>query len=266
MSVEFKNTSLPDIIELRNINQSYGDKVIIKDFNLLVEDKPNMGQFEVILGESGCGKSTILRYIAGLQKPTSGEVFIHAKPRTNEPISMVFQRYSSIPWLSVLQNVILPLDIRNEGDKKEREQKAREMIKTVDLEGHEDKYAVYPLLSGGQLQRVAIARSLISNPEILLMDEPFGALDNNTRNKMQVMLAKLWEKYQSTIIFVTHDIREAVFLADNIYIMKSNPAYIEKLIHIDLPLVRDRYTKNEKKFLDLVDYVENALLNINVKK
>ena len=268
MAVVMKDTDLPNIIELKNVSQIYdqgtpSEKVVIKDCNLLIENKPNQGQFVVILGQSGCGKSTLLRYIAGLQKPTTGEILIHDKPRTNEAISMVFQRYSSIPWLTVLENVMLPLNIRNIGTPKERKEKALAMIKDVDLEGHENKYAVYPLLSGGQLQRVAIARSLISNPEIVLMDEPFGALDNNTRNKMQLLLLKLWETYQATIIFVTHDIREAVFLGDDIYIMKSNPAWIEKHFPIMLGTSRSRATKNDPRFLAYVDQVEDALMNIN---
>ena len=233
------NGEFSEVIGLRNISQSYndGEDLIIKDLNLSIVNKPNQGQFVVVLGPSGCGKSTILRYIAGLQDPTSGEVLINGKPRVNEPVSMVFQQYSSLPWMSVLQNVMLPLTLKGT-HKKEAKEKAMEMIKVVGLEGHEGKYAQYPLLSGGQLQRVAIARSLISNPNIILMDEPFGALDTNTRTRMQLMLAKIWLQYQSTIIFVTHDISEAVFLADDIYIMGGSPAKIIEIIHVDLPLER----------------------------
>ncbi len=268
MGVIFVDSDLPNIIELKKVKQVYDigtqkEKVIIQDCDLLIENKPNQGQFVVILGKSGCGKSTLLRYIAGLQKPTEGEVLIHGKPKTDDiAISMVFQRYSSLPWMTVLENIMLPLNIRGLGTEKERKEKAMEMISTVELTGHEDKFAVYPLLSGGQLQRVAIARSLVSNPDILLMDEPYGALDNNTRNKMQLLLNQLWIKYQSTIIFVTHDIREAVFLADDIFIMKSGPACIEKHFAINLPLERTRLVKNDPKFLRYVDEVEDALLNI----
>ena len=259
--VEFVNTELKDIIELRNINQTYdqGKTYIIKDLNLLIEDKPEQGQFVVILGESGCGKSTLLRYIAGLQEPSSGEVFINERIRSNEAISMVFQQYSSLPWRTVLQNVMLPLEIKGV-DRGEAAGKAMEMIKTVGLSGHEKKYAQYPILSGGQLQRVAIARSLISNPEIILMDEPFGALDTNTRFKMQLMLAELWDNLKCTIIFVTHDIQEAVFLGDDIYVLSVNPASIVKHIAIDLPFHRDRQTKRSKRFGELVQEVEDALL------
>ena len=169
--------NLPPIIELQDVGQSYdgGENWIIKNCNLSIPDKPAQGEFVVILGMSGCGKSTILRYIAGLQKPTEGQVLIHGKPMDEAPrVSMVFQRYSSLPWLTVLDNVSLALQYKGV-DKKERHEQAMDIIKKVGLEGHENKYAQYPTLSGGQLQRVAIARSIVANPEILLMDEPFGA-------------------------------------------------------------------------------------------
>jgi NitT/TauT family transport system ATP-binding protein len=265
--VEFINTELKDIIELRDVSQTYdnGKTYIIKDLNLLIEDKPDQGQFVVILGESGCGKSTILRYIAGLQTPSSGEVLIHERIRSNEAISMVFQQYSSLPWRTVLQNIMLPLEIKGV-DRKEAREKAMEMVKTVGLVGHEKKFAQYPILSGGQLQRVAIARSLISNPEIILMDEPFGALDTNTRFKMQLMLAELWDNLQCTIIFVTHDIQEAVFLGDDIYILSVNPAQFVSHISVDLPFHRDRQTKRSKRFGELVQEVEDALLTTAKQK
>ncbi len=263
MAVEFTNTSLPDIIELRNINQSYdGKKQVIKDFNLLIEDKPNQGQFVVLLGASGCGKSTILRYIAGLQKPTLGEVLIKAKPLTSDDrIGMVFQQYSSFPWMTVLENVSLGLKYKGI-DKKEATEKAMQMIKVVGLEGHEHKFAKYPTLSGGQLQRVAIARSLLVNQEILLMDEPFGALDTYTRLKMQDFLIDIWEKVHPTIILVTHDISEAVYLGDDIYIMSANPGAIVEQIKSDLPLHRTREIKRSKSFVDLVYRIEDQMMTL----
>jgi len=217
------NPNQKNIIELRGISQSYdgGQNWIMQDLDFLVEDKPDQGQFVVILGMSGSGKSTLLRYIAGLQKPTKGNVLINGKTvDESQRVSMVFQQYSSLPWKTVLQNVSLALEFQGMG-KKEREAKAMELIKLVGLEGHEHKFAQYPTLSGGQLQRVAIARSLLANPKILLMDEPFGALDVKTRLNMQDLLTKIWRKFQSTIIFVTHDISEAVYLAEDIYILKE---------------------------------------------
>jgi len=260
----FKDTEKANIVELKGMHQYYNNGAvrIIEDLDFLVEDKPMQGQFIVILGMSGCGKSTILRYVAGLQQPTKGEILIKGEPRSaKHRVSMVFQQYSSLPWMSVLDNVALAL--RFEGvSKSERNDKAMEMIKLVGLEGHEKKYAQYPSLSGGQLQRVAIARSIISNPEILLMDEPFGALDLNTRLQMQDLLMKLWHEFHPTIIFVTHDISEAVYLGDDIYIMKSAPSKFVKHIPVDLPLHRDRAIKRLPRFEELVNEVEDAMIEV----
>jgi len=263
-NVFFENTGLPDIIELKNISQKYqdSDKYIIKDLNLLIEDKPNQGQFVVLLGRSGCGKSTLLRYISGLQTPTSGEVLIFSKPRTKDIcIPMVFQQYSSLPWLTVFENIELGLRF-SKASKKERLEKTKEMISLVGLEGHENKYAKYPLLSGGQLQRIAIARSLVANPTILLMDEPFGALDINTRLHMQDMVRNIWKRLNDTIIFVTHDIAEAVYLADEIHILSTNPAQIVERIIVNLPFDRSREIKRDRRFIDLVYEIEDKMVSI----
>lgn len=261
--VEFKNTELPDIIELQNIKQVYEDRPpIIKGFNLLIEDKPNQGQFVVILGASGCGKSTILRYIAGLQNPTEGRVLIYGKERTpKDRVGMVFQRYSSFPWKSVLDNVALGLEYQGI-PVRERRERAMEMIKKVGLEGHEDKYAQYPTLSGGQLQRVAIARSLLYESKILLMDEPFGALDIETRLQMQDLLAKIWVEIHPTVVFVTHDIPEAVYLGDDIYVMGRNPGNIKQMFSSPLPFARDKSMKRDRKFIDKVNEIEDYMLTV----
>lgn len=257
-------SALPAIIELKDINQSYEDgKVqIIKDLNLTIVDKPAQGQFNILLGMSGCGKSTLLRYIAGLQKPTSGTVLLHGKPvDADNRASMVFQEYSSLPWMTVLDNVALPLEFKGI-PKKERQQQAMEMIEMVGLKGHELKYAQYPTLSGGQLQRVAIARSLLANSDVLLMDEPFGALDINTRLQMQELLTDIWAKFHSTIIFVTHDISEAVFLGDEILIMKAPPSRIVQKIDVNLPLKRSRDMKRDPKFLEIVHHIEDQMVAV----
>lgn len=262
--VQFIDTELPDIIELRNIEQTYdnGKVHVLQNFNLLIEDKPKQGQFVVLLGASGCGKSTVLRYIAGLQTPTKGSVLIKGHPRKeNDHVGMVFQKYSSMPWLTVLENVALGLQYKGVS-KKDRDELAHAIIKKVELEGHENKYAQYPLLSGGQLQRVAIARSLLANPEILLMDEPFGALDINTRLNMQDMLSKIWLEVHPTVIFVTHDIAEAVYLADDIYIMKKPPSYIQHHVHIDLPIERNRSLKHTQQFAEYVRHIENIMITL----
>ncbi len=268
MAVEFTNTESNNIIELRGIHQSYenGRVKIIENLDLLIEDKPMQGQFATILGMSGCGKSTLLRYIAGLQKPTSGKVLVKgSEVGKRNRVSMVFQQYSSLPWMTVLDNV--GLGLRFQGiSKKERDEKSMEMIQLVGLEGHHKKYAQYPALSGGQLQRVAIARSLMSNPEILLMDEPFGALDVKTRLQMQDLLIGIWEKFSPTILFVTHDIQEAVYLADDIYIMKHAPSQFVKHINVDLPFKRNRETKRLPHFDELVHEVEDAMMQIDNEK
>ena len=262
--LEFKDTDLPNIIDLQQIKQSYdgGKTWILQDLTFLIEDKPEQGQFAAILGPSGCGKSTVLRYIAGLQDPTEGSVLLKGKAVDKDNrVSMVFQQYSSLPWMTVLDNVGLAL--RYKGLlKKERDEKALEMIELVGLAGHENKFAQYPTLSGGQLQRVAIARSLLANPEILLMDEPFGALDVGTRLQMQDLLLKLWMKFHPTIVFVTHDISEAVYLADEIYIMKKAPSRFVERIKVDLPYPRSRATKREPRFEELVHVVEDKMVEV----
>jgi NitT/TauT family transport system ATP-binding protein len=263
MSFFIDDPLLQNIVELRNITQSYDDgkSVILDNFELLIEDKPDQGQFVALLGMSGCGKSTVLRYIAGLQKPTSGTVkvkneLVDGKNRVN----MVFQQYSSLPWYTVLENVSLGLILKGV-DKKKAIDKSRKMIEWVGLKGHENKYAQYPLLSGGQLQRVAIARSLISNPEILLMDEPFGALDIETRQSMQDLLLAIWKEYKTTIIFVTHDVSEAVYLADDVYIMKKSPSKIIKHIPVSLPSERDYRIKKSNDFIAYYREIEDIMLS-----
>ena len=189
-------------------------------------------------------------------------MLIHEKPITTENrVSMVFQQYSSLPWMTVLDNVALGL--RYKGiEEKERKKKAMEFIEMVGLAGHEKKFAQYPTLSGGQLQRVAIARSMIANPEILLMDEPFGALDINTRLQMQELLLDIWYKFHPTVVFVTHDISEAVYLGDDIYMMKKAPSRIVEHVAVDLPYKRDREIKRETHFMELVRDVEDRMLKV----
>jgi NitT/TauT family transport system ATP-binding protein len=266
--IEFVDTELPNVLELKNVNQTYDDGkiTIFKNLNFLVEDKPDQGQFISILGTSGCGKSTLLRYICGLQEPTSGQVLINGKPRTHDTrVGMVFQQYSSLPWYTVYQNV--ELSLRYKGiSKADRKAEVLRLIELVGLKGHEDKYAQYPVLSGGQLQRVAIARSLAMKPEILVMDEPFGALDVKTRLQMQELVAKVWCDIPSTtVLFVTHDIAEAVFLGDDVLIMKANPGEFKYYHHIELPLERTRETKREKYFSDKVYEIEDQMMELAKK-
>lgn len=248
-----------DVINLVNINQVYNDhnssNTVFKDFNLDIKDIKDRGQFITLMGKSGCGKSTLLRYISGLQEPTSGEVYIYGKKRTEkERIPMVFQQYTSFEWKTVLENVALPLILKGIS-KSEANSKAMEMIRIVGLDGHEKKWAKYPILSGGQLQRVAIARNLVVNPQILLMDEPFGALDTVTRKQIQVFLRSIFEeaKIDPTVIFVTHSESEAVFLSTDIYILDSGPATVKHHFKIDLPAKRDDSVRYSTRFTDYVN-------------
>jgi NitT/TauT family transport system ATP-binding protein len=259
-----------DIINLVNINQVYADhnppNVVFKDFCLDIKDIKDHGQFITLMGKSGCGKSTLLRYISGLQIPTSGEVYIYGKKRTDKDrIPMVFQQYTSFEWKTVLQNVALPLILKGI-PKDEANDRAMEMIKTVGLSGHEHKYAKYPILSGGQLQRVAIARNLVVNPQILLMDEPFGALDTVTRKQVQLFLRNIFEtaKIDPTVIFVTHSESEAVFLSSDVYILDSGPANIRHHVKIDLPQNRTdsiRYTTQFNEYVNKLDSLLEDLKN-----
>lgn len=216
------------MLELKNIVQKYGDKTIFDNFNLKISKG-----FTAILGESGCGKSTLFRYLTGLQKPTSGEILINNKPRTDEDIiPLIFQERSTLPYYNVLDNVALPLLLRGVS-KKEAREKAKEMLDFVELSDHIYKYAQYPQLSGGQLQRVAIARSLVMNPSALLLDEPFGSLDSTTRRKMQEFVKSLQAKLPDSIfVMITHDEREAIFLANDIYVLKANPAEVKQHIQV----------------------------------
>ena len=261
---------LIDVINLTGIKQVYkshkkDDFVLFDNFNFNINDIKDEGQFISLLGKSGCGKSTILRYIAGLQQPTEGDVFIYGKKKTEaDRIPMIFQQYSSFPWMSVIENVALPLIVKNV-NKTEAFDKAEEIIKVVGLQGHEDKWAKAPLLSGGQLQRVAVARSLVANPKILLLDEPFSALDIKNKSELQEVLLSLFynDSVDVTFIFVTHDIREAVYLSNRLYIMKADPADIYKEYKIDLGSRRTQDTKFTPEYNEYVKQIQmdfNSLL------
>ena len=185
------------------------------------------GRFVSIVGPSGCGKTTLLRIIAGLEKASAGQVLLDGKTLTqgSEEIGLVFQEYALFPWRTTLQNIEMGLEIKGV-DKEKRRSTAMEYIKTFDLSGFENRYPRE--LSGGMKQRVAIARTLIMNPRVVLMDEPFGSLDSQTRNGLQEFLLRIWEKRKDTILFVTHNVDEAVFLSDQIIVLSKRPARIVK--------------------------------------
>ncbi len=259
-----KDTNLPDIIELQDIATSFdkGRTFIIKDFNLLIQDIPDQGEFIVILGKSGCGKTTVLKYIAGLMTPSHGRVLIRGKHRDEQvPIAMVFQEPSALEHYTVLKNVMLPL-LYHGVSEAEAAQRAMNMIKAVGLEGHEHKFAKFGKLSGGQLQRAVIARSLIANPGIILMDEPNRGLDNDTALQIDLLVSNLWQQLQSTAILVTHDIDQAVFLGTKIYVMGGRPANIVKEYDVKLPFPRDRETKRSEAFLRLKNSIEDFMFTL----
>ncbi|HPT22506.1 MAG TPA: ABC transporter ATP-binding protein [Bacteroidales bacterium] len=271
VKTENKETDgVTDVINLVNINQVYTEhtppNVVFNDFNLDIKDIKDRGQFITIMGKSGCGKSTLLRYISGLQIPTSGDIYIYGKKRTDKDrIPMVFQQYTSFEWKTVLENVALPLILKGIS-KEEANDRAMEMIKIVGLDGHEKKWAKYPILSGGQLQRVAIARNLVVNPQILLMDEPFGALDTITRKQIQVFLRSIFEnaKIDPTVVFVTHSESEAVFLSTDIFILDSGPASLRHHFEIDLPENRTdslRYTTEFNEYVNKLGSLLEDLKN-----
>jgi ABC-type nitrate/sulfonate/bicarbonate transport system ATPase subunit len=245
----------PNVLELRGVGKSFVNpdgKVFdaIKDVNLVVKDEPGVGEFRVFLGPSGCGKSTILNIVAGLFPPTAGTALVRGAPVAGPgpDRGMVFQSYSSYPWLTVLDNVAFGLMLRGV-PRRDREGAARTWIKKVGLEGTEKKYPRQ--LSGGMRQRVAIARTLAARPQIILMDEPFGALDVQTRLGMQNLINELWEEIEGTILFVTHDIAEAVYLADTIHILSAGPGTIVDEVTVDLPLHRTEELKNTARFREL---------------
>ncbi len=221
------------IFSIKRNTDSQKEFTAIRDVNLNIK----AGEFITIVGPSGCGKSTLLDIIAGLSKPSSGEIFIDNKLITGPALDrgIILQGYALFPWRTVRHNVEFGLEIKGIGKSERREISAR-FIKLVGLEGFEDRFPYE--LSGGMRQRVAIARALAYDPEVLLMDEPFAAVDAQTRETMQDELLRIWEETNKTIILVTHSIEEAVGLADRVAVMSANPGYIKEIIDIDLPRPR----------------------------
>ena len=220
------------------------------------------GQFVSIIGPSGCGKSTLLRMFANLELPTSGELNVNGLPaveaRQKRQYAFVFQSPTLLPWKNVLRNVALPLKIQGV-PKAERLATAREMIKFVGLEGFESQLPWQ--LSGGMQQRVSIARALTVRPPVLLMDEPFGALDEITRDRMNVELASLRRFDNQTVLFITHSIAEAVFLSDRVLVMSARPGKVIADLSIDLPEDRTVETRQDPRFFDYVSTIRGYLVD-----
>jgi NitT/TauT family transport system ATP-binding protein len=227
----------PLIVEARNVTVRFGSFMALNDVSFAIPDSPK-GEFIAIIGPSGCGKSTLLNLLAGFLHPTAGEILVQGKPieGPGRERGMIFQQYSSFPHLTVFDNVMFGLKIngREMGlSASACRDRAADLIRQVGLDAHRDKYPHQ--LSGGQQQRVAIARSLAMEPKILLLDEPFSALDEPTRLEMQELLVELWYRTQPTIFCVTHSVSEAVYLGERVWIFTQAPGQIAYDIHDAIP-------------------------------
>ena len=253
--------------EARNLNP----KVVIKDVKKIYEGRngpvvalngANLeiqdNEFICVVGPSGCGKSTLLNILAGLLEPTSGEVLVDGKPveGTSVDRGVVFQQYALFPWLTVKKNVEFGLKLQKKSPA-ECEEIAMKYIKMVGLEKFTNSYPKE--LSGGMKQRVAIARAYAVNPSLLLMDEPFGALDAQTRTQLQTELLKTWEEEKKTCFFITHDVEEAILLSSRVVVMSARPGRIKEVIDIDIPYPRDQESKMLPRFTELKNYIWNMV-------
>lgn len=222
-------------LELNHIDKTYGSLKVLEDVSLSIKK----GEFSAIVGPSGCGKSTALRMVAGLETADSGELLALGKPITHPAPErmMIFQEHALFPWSTVEENVGLGLELAHV-PKNERKERVREVLQKVGLSGFE---AYYPSqLSGGMRQRTSIARALVMDPEVLLLDEPYGALDAMTRLTMQNELLKLWQGSGKTMLLITHDIDEAIYLADRIFVMSPRPGRIVETLEVDMERPRNR--------------------------
>ena len=245
-------------LKIDNVYKEYqgrnGKTIALNGVSLDIKEN----EFICVVGPSGCGKSTLLNIIAGLLGPTSGTVSLDGKviEGTGVERGVVFQQYALFLWRTVLKNVMFPLEMKKV-PKDEAEAIARKYIKSVGLEGFEKSFPKE--LSGGMKQRVAIARAYAANPEVLLLDEPFGALDAQTRVQLQSELLETWEKEKKTCFFITHDVDEAVILAQRVIIMSARPGRIKKIVDIDIPYPRTQATKTDPRFLELKSEIWNQV-------
>jgi NitT/TauT family transport system ATP-binding protein len=245
------------MLEIKGLGKTYGagDRAThaIGDVSLTVED----GEFACVVGPSGCGKTTLLKCVAGLMQPTRGQVLLRGKPVTGPPeeLALVFQEYSRslLPWASVRNNVLLPLRHKKLSGR-ERKRLVEESLDAVGLTGFLDHYPWQ--LSGGMQQRVAIARALAYQPSILLMDEPFASVDAQTRGDLEDLILRVREEYAITILFVTHDIDESVYLGDRVVVLTHSPTTVKEIVGVDLPRPRDQIaTKELPEFAHLRGHV-----------
>jgi NitT/TauT family transport system ATP-binding protein len=248
------------VVTIQSVNKVFGrapnQTVALKDINLEIQQ----GEFVSLIGPSGCGKSTLLRIIGDLIPPSSGKVSINGKPaakaRVDRDYGIVFQAPVLFDWRTVEKNVQLPLEIMGKSAA-ERAALSAKMLDLVELNGFQKHYPFQ--LSGGMQQRVSIARALSFNPQLLLMDEPFGALDEITRERMNAELLNVWNHTQTTIVFVTHSIPEAVFLSTRVVVMSARPGRITQIIPIDLPQPRGVETREHPRYFELITQVREGL-------
>ena len=249
-----------NFVDFQNVWLAYNDELLdqnhfaVEDINLQVKQ----GEFIAIVGPSGCGKSTFMKLTTGLKRPSKGQIFVDGQPVTG-PLKisgMAFQAPSLLPWRTTLDNVLLPLEIVEPFRSQFKERKAEfaeraiKLLKTVGLGGYENKFPWQ--LSGGMQQRASICRALIHEPKMLLLDEPFGALDAFTREELWCILRDLWTEQKFNVILVTHDLRESVFLADTVYVMSKSPGRFVVKKEIDLPRPRDLEVTYTPEFTNIV--------------
>jgi NitT/TauT family transport system ATP-binding protein len=247
---------LPELVKLDRVSMAYGRGAAavraIDEVSLGIAG----GEFVAVVGPSGCGKSSLMRLISGLHPPLGGRLTVEGRPVTGplRSVGMAFQNSNLLPWRTALENVLLPLEIvqpyRSDFSKRKYAPKATDLLDSVGLAGFADKYPWE--LSGGMQQRTSICRALIHEPEILLLDEPFGALDAFTREELWCALRDLQAERKVTVMLVTHDLREAVFLADTVYVMSSRPGRIVRRCAVDIPRPRDLEVTYTQRFQDIV--------------
>ena len=255
-----ETSTAPSVVEAAGVGKVFGSGPAAVTALESIDLTIRQGEFVSLIGPSGCGKSTLLRLIADLTAPTSGTLSINGKPaaraRLDRDYGMVFQAPVLMDWRTIARNIELPLEIMG-FDAAERRKRSGELLRLVELEAFAERHPWE--LSGGMQQRVAIARALSFDPKLLLMDEPFGALDEMTRERMNAELMRIWRRTGTTIVFVTHSIPEAVFLSTRVVVMSPRPGRISHVIDIDLPPERSVETRESEPYFRLVTRVREAL-------
>jgi NitT/TauT family transport system ATP-binding protein len=246
------------VVSIRNLSKTFGRAGVtaLQDIELDIA----RGDFVSLIGPSGCGKSTLLRIVGDIIEPTSGDVTVNGKAarraRLDRDYGIVFQAPVLYDWRTVAKNIALPLEMLG-WDRARRQERVRELLRLVELEAFAEHHPWQ--LSGGMQQRVSIARALSFDPALLLMDEPFGALDEMTRERLNMELLRIWSETGSTVIFVTHSIQEAVFLSTRVAVMSARPGRITGIVNVDLPQPRTALTREEPRFFELVTDVRERL-------